>query len=535
MTSPSQALLSALCLGAILGVCPGPARAQSLSTYPEGDRPRWLTAWSPLDWDPGFTKHLPTANLLIPGYRTRIGEFWTAGNPGALAREVDSAHTEFAVAWSRQRGEYRRPLDPGGTRLLRLRGESWQSLRPGFSLIGRIVADREEVNPGTASDQTEPYSSSPFITLDTSLAAVRRTRIRLEGASGWRVGAWGLGLTLGLENRDHQTIESGLVRRVRGSLAGAVVGVSRRLGPFDMGVYGRLRYRNETIRLTEAAAQGTVYQLEGFRDVLPINFTQAYYRRTEEVSTAVGASASGPLAGGVVTAYGEVRRLTEGLTNQEQNNPRDDEWRVTGWAAGFSWGRVVGKNWRLEASAALEVLDGKADAAFDSTGVFFTARERRAVGQFGLHFDSKIWEGAAGIGIRHERSDRADLSAAVESQISSTSPLLRVLVGRRLGAVKVSLSGAVLFYGPDSRIPDPVSRGQTYQRFIAPGLDLDALGARPSAILARVDWRASKGTTFWWVGKSERLSPRGAALTSFSPSGSRLTSAMEGGITIGVP
>jgi hypothetical protein len=404
-----------------------------------------------------------------------------------------------------------------------------------FSLIGRVVADREELDPGTASDHTEPYSSSPFVALDTSLAPVRRTRVRLEGAGGWQLGSWGLGLALGLENRDHQTIESGLVRRVRGSLAGGVVGASKQLGEFGLGVYGRYRYRNETIRLMEAAEQGRVYQLEGYRDVVPIDFIQQYYRRTEEVSKAAGASASGPLARGLGAAFGEVRRLTERLSQQQENDPPEDEWRVTGWTAGFSWRRPLSRRWWLEASANGEGLVGKADAVSDSAGVIFTAHERRVAAQVDLHFDSGTWEVAAGIGFRHDMRDRADSAADASSRVSSNSPALQVLAGRRLGAVRIILSGAILFYGPDSRIPDPTFRGQVYQRFIAPELDLYALEARPNALAARVEWSISGSSTLWAAGRRESLTPRSVQLTPFSPRGNRRATALEAGITLGAP
>lgn len=520
-------------IGLAAALAPPSVAAQSLGLNPAQDRPRWLTAWSPLDWDPDLTRRLPSANLLIPGYRTRIGEFWTAGNPAALAREVDTSHTEFALAGSRQRGDYRRPLDPGGTELMQLRGESWRSLQPGFSLIGRVVADREELDPGTASDETEPYSSSPFVTLDTSQAAVRRTRVRLDGAGGWQLGSWGLGLGLGLENRDHQTNESGLTRRVRGTTAGVVLGASRRLGSFDLGVYGRYRNRNETIRLTEVTAQGKVYQLEGLRDVALIDFLEAYYRRIDEVSTAAGASTSGPLGGGVLAGYGEVRRLTERMSVQEQNNPLEDSWRVTGWAAGLAWRRPLNRRWSLEASLSGAGLTGKADAAFDSTGVFYTSHERRAAGQIELHFDSHAWELAAGVGFEHEVSDDADTAPDVSARVSSTSPSLQLLAGRQWGAVRIILSAAALFYAPSSRIPDPNARGQAFRRFIAPGLDLYGLAARPSAVAARLEWRVSAGSTLWISGRTESLSPRAAPLTPFSPNGSRRATALEMGVTLG--
>jgi hypothetical protein len=416
---------------------------------------------------------------------------------------------------------------------VRLLGESWRSVQPGFSLIGRVIADREELDPGTASDETEPYSSSPFVTLDTSLAVVRRTRVRLEGAGGWQLGSWGLGLTLGLENRDHQTTESGLTRRVRGATAGAVLGASRRLGSFGLGVYARYLNRNETIRLTEVTEQGRVYQLEGFRDVIPIDFMVAYYRRIHEMSTAGGASLSGTLAGGVIAAFGEVRRLTEKMSVQEQNDPLEDSWRVSGWAAGLSWRRPVSSQWSIEASATGGGLNGKADAAFDSTGVFYVAHQRIVNAQIELHFDSDNWEAAVGGGVRHEVWDPADRSPEVTARLSSNSPSLQFLAGRQLGALRIILSGAVLFYGPDSRIPDPNARNQAYRRFIAPALDLYALDARPSAIAARVEWSVSRVSTLWLAGRTESLSPRTAPLTAFSPAGNRRATALEMGVTLG--
>jgi hypothetical protein len=150
-----------------------------------------------------------------------------------------------------------------------------------------------------------------------------------------------------------------------------------------------------------------------------------------------------------------------------------------------------------------------------------------------LHYDSGTWEASLGLELQRQSSDRADSAPVVASRISATSPGVQLLAGRQLGAVRVVVSGALLFYAPSSRIPDPGARGPAYQRFIAPELDLYALAARPSALAARAEWSVSGGTTLWMTVRTGSLSPRAVPLTPFSPGGSRRATALEMGVTLG--
>jgi hypothetical protein len=513
-------------------VLPVRATAQSTTLDPDLEEPRWFRAWSPLLWRGDLTRRIPSLGSGFQPDTARTGEFWTAGNPAGLVREVDAGRTDFTFGWTREQGDYRRPLDAGAARLIRLRARSWQRISPSFALIGNVIADQERLEPGTLSAQTEAHTSSPFVLTDTSNAGMRRTRVRLEGAGAWGVGAWGLGIALGLDVRDNQTLESGFVRRGRGAVPGAVLGVSRRLGSAAVGAYGRYRFRNETIRLSESAAEGRIYPLEGYREPKRNDLIEGYYRRIEESSPSVGVSARTLLLGGTAAGFAEARWLTETQTSQETADPAQDRWSMDGWSAGFSWQRPLGSRWRVEVSGEGESLVGEADAYFDEVGVFFTTNERRYAARGALRYAHEDWQLALGGSLRHERRVRNDSSALVGSSISATSPGIEGSAGRRFGPVTVTLSGGLHYYAPTSTLPSPAEDGPKYQQLIAPELDLYAIPSRPYMGAIRIDWLVAANSVIWLLARTENSSPTDGPLTSFSPSGSRSMSAVEGGLRL---
>jgi hypothetical protein len=506
--------------------------AQSTTLDPDLEEPRWLRAWSPLLWRGDISRRIPSLGAGLEPDTMRTGEFWTAGNPAGLVREIGVGRTDFALGWSREQGDFRRPLDAAASRLIRLRARSWQRVSSSFALIGNVIADQERLDPGTLSDQTEPHASSPFVLTDTSNAGMRRTRVRLEGAGAWSIGAWGVGLALGLDVRDNQTLESGFVRRGRGTVPGAVLGVSRGVGSATVGAYGRYRFRNETIRLSESAAEGRIYPLEGYREPQRIDLIEGYYRRIEETAPSVGVSTRARLLGGVVAAFAEARWLSERQTSQETADPAEDRWSTDGWSAGFSWQRLLGSRWRIEVSGEGEALVGEADAFFDDVGVFFTTNERRLGARATVRYAHGSWLMGLEGGVRHERRVRNDSSALIGSSISAASPEVQGLAGRRFGSVAVTLSGGLLLHAPTSTLPSPTAQGPKYQQLIAPEVDLYAMPSHPYMGSIRIDWQVSKGSLIWLRARTERTSPTEGPLTPFSPSGARKMSALEGGIRV---
>ena len=524
----------------LLTVLAGSVRAQSLGLAPDRDLPLWLTRWSVLAPRADLPRYLPSAATAIPVSllsKTAIGLFWTAGNPAGLAGTIDSARTVFFAALARARGDFRRPLDPGGSDLKQLSATSWRQLDPRVALLGRVVFDQERLDPGTQADETEPYPSSPFLTTDTSTTAVRRTRARLEGVAGWNLGAWSLGADLGYDVRENQTVEAGLSRRSRQTLSGAALGMARRLGGLRAGLTGRYRNRTEGLLLIERAAEGQGVELEGYRDVTPFSIFQSYSRRIEEDIASLSWAMEGRFGVGHWVLFGERAQLKERRALQEQDNPPVDRWNARSWTVGGAYQRPLGtpERWALSLDAHLVWLNGDGDLALDATGTMFTAKER----QLNAHAELRLlqaasgWTGLIAVTSRQERRHRNDLVAGIGSDIKTLDLGLAVEIGRAL-TPEITLLGtsALLSRVSNSAIPDPELRGIVYRRLIAPELDFYARNMVPWSVGGALRWQVSARTGLWLTARTETVQPRGQGPTAFGPRGDRTISTVLVGLVM---
>ncbi len=519
-----RAALAALAVA----LAPSLGAAQGVALVPERDLPAWLTQWSVLAPRADLPRRLPgVSTSAVPATlfgRTPIGLFWTAGNPAGLARGVDSSRTDFIAAMARTRGDFRRPLDPGGSDLTQIAASSWRQIDPKLTVLGRVVLDQERFDPGTRADETEPYPTSPFVTTDSGTTPSRRTRARLEGVAGWALGPWSLGADLGYEARDHQTIEAGFVRRSRQAMPGLAIGAARQVGGIRFGLAGRYRHRAETVLLAERAAEGQVVALEGYRDVRPLSVQQSYYRLIEEDVPSMTLGAEGTLGRGRWVLFGEVAGLRERRTRQEQDNPAYDRWNADSWTAGWAYQRPLGRRWILTADGRYTQLTGHGDLALDSAATVFTANERVAAARIELRLlpDAHGWTALMALTGRYERRVRNDSIALVGSRFTISAPGVAVEIGRAVGR-RVTLIGTVAVTGSvaTSAIPAPLSRGAVYRQLIAPELDLLARNATPIAFGGVVRWRAPSGTALWLSGRVERVTPRGTSPSGFGPGGNR--------------
>jgi hypothetical protein len=467
----------------------------------------------------------------------RLGHFWTAGNPAGLVTELPPTRTDFRAEWSRQRGDYRRPLDPAARILLRASGRAWKALTPSFALLGRVAADRERLDPGTHADDTEAFASSPFITTDTSGAAVRRVRTRLEGAASWKLADWALGVSLGYEARENTSIESPVVRRVLSEMPGLVLGATRPLGGLRAGLFGRFRHRAETIRVIELAGDARVHELLGWTEPPSIDVLGAYHRRREESVFAGGASLAGSVGAYSFTAFAELDRLRERLWDQENNDPDRDRWDANGWSAGAALQGRVGTGWLVTLNANVASVSGDALPQRDSV-IAFAADERSA----GLRVDLRRspeasgWAAAISADVRVEWRDRRDLRLNLATNVRSFTPSLRVEIGRQVNEkLFVSGGGDVSAYGPTSRIPDPAVLGPRFDAYHAADFALQASRATSLASVGHVRYRVGKGASLWLSARVERSSPSGNVTVVLRPEGSRAAVSVSGGVTTGLP
>ncbi|HJR16899.1 MAG TPA: hypothetical protein VJ808_08620, partial [Gemmatimonadales bacterium] len=462
----------------------------------------------------------------------------TAGNPGGVADGIRDSRSDFMFTWSRQRGEYRRPLDPGATRLLQGQVQGWKGFSPTFSMLGRVVFDQERFDPGTRANASAPFGSSPFVTVDTSGTGFRRTRAVLEGATGWKVGGWGLGVTLGFQARDHTTILSGVVRRVRLATPGVVLGAIRRLGSVEVGIQGRYRHQAEEIRVFQRSAATWVYQLSGYREVEPIAAQPPYYRRREENSSALGLSLAGKFGKTSWTLLAEGTRLREGLWRQQVNDPAQDRWNAKGWRAKAGLQRALGARGLVSLHANIISLTGDGDLSTDSAGVVFAADESAwdIEAELRLLPVDRGWTGTAVLGLAHESRERRDVggNSPIGTTVRFVSPSVAVELGRNVGDRFFLASGAALsLYGPTSALPDPNNRGPLYQHYFAPELDLYSSRATPVAFSLMLQYRTGRSATLWLSGRTERLSSsESVPISAFTPGGSRTATSFFGGVIL---
>jgi hypothetical protein len=468
--------------------------------------------------------------------KTPIGLFWTGGNPAGLAGSVDSARTDIMAAAARTRGDFRRPLEPSGTNLSRLSATSWRPFDRRLTMLGSVVLDQERLDLGSQSDETESYPTSPFVTTDTSTSPVRRTRARLEGVAGWTLGNWGLGIAVGYDTRDNQTIKGGVVRRFRQTMPGVGVGATRRVAGIQAGITARYRDRTETILLTERTVDAVVVQLEGYQDAAPLGVQRSHYRRIEEGVASASLGLEGRLGTGRWVLYGERARLRERRTRQQRDDPAFDRWNADSWTAGGAYQRWLGREgrWLFTLDARYTSLTGDGDLATDSTGTVFIATERAFEGLAELRLLPTVggWTGLIAISLGSERRVRNDSVAVIGSDVKTFGPGISLEIGRALSsAVTLIGTGALVSRASNSAIPAPLLRGPVYQRLIAPEIGLYARDVVSSSVGLALRWNVSSHTGLWLSARSESVKPRGfASPNTFAPTGSRTASSVILGV-----
>jgi len=515
---PARALV-VLCAAA-LGARPAHSQVAGGSSQ---NPPSWLVMWSPLETRADLPRRLPfvggAGELLLPA--PRVGLFWTAGNPAGLQHELRDTLTDFGVRLIHESGSLRRPLDPGASSQRRASAIGWMPLTERVAVIGTVALDQETFDPGSHADVIEAYPTSPFVTIDTATTATRLTGAQLEGAISTRLGSWGLGLALGYDALERETINAGLVRRSRRTVPGATIGLTKQVGGIRVGPYARWRSRAETVYLIERAGEGLVIQLEGLRDVQPLDILSFYYRRIEETTPTVGWS----LGNRSWTLYAERSWLRERLTRQEADNPASDKWNADAWSVGGAYQRAVGARTLFTLDLRYTKLRGDGDLALDSTGVIFSANESAILGSGELRVlpDSTRLAVAVGLQVRWEHRRRDALTVPIAGEVTGLTNSVTIQLGRQLSS---RLFGTATLgtanYSANSSYPAPGTLGPTYQTYGLPEYDLASRPAHPLLGAIGVRWTASARTSLWFTATGQRVAPSKEGLTSaFGPTGSR--------------
>ena len=522
---------------------PSSASAQSAAVEPAIEVPAWLTAWSPLLSRGDLPRTLPGVPggavplLLLP--TPTAGLFWTAGNPAALGRDLPNPRTDFGFGLGSQSGDYRRPLDPARLNVGRLGGSSWGRISPTNAMMGRVAIERETDHPGSRAAFADPYGSSPFTTVDTTISDTRRNRVVLEGASAWTLGDWSLGLALGIEARNHETVEAAVVRRLSRTMPGVTAGITRRLGKLDAGLLGGLRFRAENIRLYERSADTRATDLAGYQGVKSFEVSTSYERWLREYVPTAGL-AIGSVTGAVSWSASAERVWTqEHQLVQTKNDPAEDRWDANGWRAALAAEpRLGGGRVRVLGSVRYQDLGGTGDLGRDSAEVIFTAEERMIEASAELRLAPAGDQGLTGVAVvavRYEQRHRIDSVAALQTDIKGFSPSMQLELGHQWPRTLVALTASIRHYRPTAELPDPSTLGPTYRTFIAPELEVYTRAATPYAIGGLGRYAVSARTMVWLTARWEHLAPtEDTGRFVWSPEGTRTGWSTQVGVTLGL-
>jgi hypothetical protein len=507
MRPPGITPLRAFVLVIASGLGPTTALAQATDTpgAPLRDElPGWATNWSPLLRLADLTRELPTGPRfpdLLSFPEPRVGIFWTAGNPAALPFELADERVEFRFALEGTSGDYFRPLDPGGVSRGELSTLGWRRLGERGAVIGNAVFDRTSFRDSVFADVLVPYSSNPFLVMDTIGDPMRRTAVHLEGATGWRFGRLGLGASLGWEGQSNRTVDSPVPRLDRTASTGAVVGAGLEVGGgFRLGIHGRVRETAEFIQIHTISQPSRIFQLEGYEEPVPLDLQPALYRRRfERTAYAVGGAIGFPILGGAGVLFAQREDVEEEqfIRVNDAGAPKD-VWAADGWTLGGAVQWDGADRWLLTLDGRYTRLEGDAFRA-DIGGIVFTVDEQR----FQAAMDVRLrlgagWRAGGRAELRRATHDRRDLLAEATSDIRSWQgggaiELARVFANR-LG---ISIGGRFASYGPSGEMPDPSSRGPVYRRFVGPHLALELAQAVTAAGTIAARWQVADSTGLW--------------------------------------
>lgn len=515
-------LIVGLATGAALAAGAVPVDAQSsreLTTPRPVGEPAWLSAWSPLRPMAELVLRRPGADPVLTGLLVepapRLGAFWTAGNPGALAREVESRHTGFRSGYDAFSGGYRRPLDPGTQIHRRLEGRAWGSLGGSGAGIGHVSVLRSRFAGGTAGFVPVPYATSPLAVGDSLGHSMSRTSVRVEGAGGWRVGPVSFGLALGFEGQEARSVASPVPRSVRVADPGVSAGITWQPveGAPRVGAYGRWR---KTVRSLQAFAQTApdrVFEFVGFDEPLEVGLSPGggglYSRRLERDARAVGGSVSGRELGLRWVVYGQRETLRNGHLASFAGQPNREIWEADGWSGGLGAETSLLGHLRARVVGRYRTLSGDLRRPeFDEPTYRAEMSRWRWVGDLRL-MEEGPWEGALRLQVRRDARSREDRPARVASQITAWESGLGVEAGRRLtGGLRMAVGAGLVRYVPTTaRIPLPSAMGELYERWIAPEMALYATGAwvRSGSVTLSLDVRP--GTRLWLRAADAAASP----------------------------
>jgi hypothetical protein len=514
-------------------LCSGWAQAVSAQEPAESGDGWWrhVSPLAPMADLVRWSAPVPVFPLVTSTAAPRVGLAWTAGNPAALTRDAADAHTEFRGATREERGAYRRPLDAGHTSSFLGAASGWRPVGNSGGVSGGVTFERMSLTGGAFAALDEPYGTTPHILADSAGTDLGRTLARLEGAGGWRLGGWGLGLGLGHQSWDTRTGVAQIPRFRHGSRTGASLGVTRDLasGRVTVGAHGRWRSEVQRLTVSTRLAETAVFRFEGYGEPARtwLEPRAGYTRRMERDGMAAAVSAQVRVAGVRGVAFGEASMLDERQFDRlNVNDPPTDDWNTRGHAAGIAadMGAPEGGT-QVVAMLRWSTVSGEAmRAGLEEEGVLFTADESVLDGALDLRVvPGNGWMAGAHVSVVREDRDRIDRLARLRSSVQAWRPALAIEAARDLNDGFTLGAGAGLgWYTPSGGIPDPSPRGEGYRAWIGPELSYLATPSRTISGVGSLRWRRRGGETVSLEARYDQTAARDhSSIDWLAPSGSR--------------
>lgn len=486
----------------------------------------WYTEWGPLRPIADLPRERPGDQVALPAPfapAPDVGLFWTGGNPGAIAFDVRRGYAEFEALSVTESGSYRRPLAPERSENRGAAGVGWTRLGERGAAVGGAVAGQQVLDPASPALTAFPFSSTPLVLADTSAPGMEHLYARLEGASGARIGDWGLGLAAGYQVAESGGFATPIPRIARLAEPALAAGIARVLGPLELGVYGRWRATALSTQVLSPRTGSThVFPFFGYAEPVPIQILQStYYRRMDREARALGGGGAGELGGVRWAAYGEATSLDEEQTSDRQVEQKLDRWSATGVAyGGAAQARVLGALVTVTLRAAS--LSGQA-TRHDIEETVFDADETVRTGSVEARLPRVgPWDLAVTLALAHEHRRRRDGIARTRSDIEALVPGAIAHVARR---ITDRFDAAVVYgfraYAVRAGIPEG---GPMYSRLLWPDMLLQATPARSHGVRGALRYTTAGNVTFLARLEWSTLGP-GSTERSFAelPDGSRNT------------
>jgi hypothetical protein len=499
----------------------------------------WLGAWSPLRpivESPRGLLRAPLAPGLLDAPPPPSGAFVLAGAPGSLPRDFtrrsDSARFgEVRVRSGSESGTFRRPLDVSHSSVTQAFGQGYAPVGRRLVAIGRFLVDQERNAPGSYTARVQPYVSFPVVTTDTMVPPMQRSRARLEGALGLRLGEFGVGVSAGIESREHLSVNVPLRRSGRAATPAANVGIERVLPWLDLRVGGFFRWSeaNESNLLRPNPGSTIAYPLRALDEPFGLQVVPGpgggggRFVRTERRATAAGGTASAMLLGVDVVIVHEQGNLAEEETATPFNRIRLDleRWRAEGSETRLLAQRRIVRGVTATVVAAMESLDGRGRRAELDGIAYVGSHTRRAVEVDLRTATTGRWSAALLGGVVQNERALEDFVAELQLVSDVRTPFIGAEVGRRFGRAAVAAGVSMASMTPTrARIPAAAERGERYQLLIAPALAYEVAEATAMAGWLTTELPVRKVTLLGSV-RGERASPRSVAAQRLQPGGER--------------